>query len=140
MPYDDGLSTTITFASGAVSLKMVGITPPPVQGGGSKEMTNLDNTAWRTFLPKILKTLGSLSLSVQYDETAYTDVVAQVNVNQAITVTFPNGATLVFWGWIDEFTPGESVEGEDPVGSVTVIPSNVDGANAEIAPAFTPAV
>ncbi len=62
-----------------------------------------------------------------------------INVNQVITVTFPDGDTLQFWGWLQTFTPGEMVEGEQPTAEVTITPGNIDDAQAEVGPTHTPA-
>jgi len=53
--------------------------------------------------------------------------------------TFPDGATLAFWGWLDEFTPGAAVEGEQPEADITVICSNQNDSGVETAPVLTAA-
>lgn len=137
---DDGFATLITFAN-APSIRVYEkeVTPPGASGGGENDTTTMRNTAWRTRAPKKLKTLTPMSLSVAYDPQVYEDIENQVNVNQAITISFPDGSSLVIWGWIDEFTPGAIVEGEQPTADMTIIPSNQDASGDEIAPAYTAA-
>lgn len=63
--------------------------------------------------------------------------MAQMGVNQQITVTFPDTSTMVFWGWVDSFTPSSHKEGDQPVAAVVFQPSlrNVNG--VETAPVYT---
>lgn len=137
---DDGHATLISLANiPSVRLWEKEVTPPGVSGGGENDTTTMRNTAWRTRAPKQLKTLTPMNFTAAYDPQAYDDIVAQTNVNQAITITFPDGSTLVFYGWLDEATPGAIVEGEQPTIDITLIPSNQDLAGAEIAPDYTPA-
>lgn len=137
---DDGFSTTIGFA-GAPSIKFweKEVTPPGVSGGGAVDTTTMRNEEWRTMSPKQLKTLSPAKLTVAYDPAVYTDIVAQVNVNQLITITFPDGSTLAFWGWLDEFTPGKNAEGEQPTAEVTIQPSNQNASKVETDPVYTAA-
>lgn len=138
---DDGHSTTITFStdgSGDITVLMFEkeITPPGVTMGGENDTTTMRNTAWRTKSPKQLKTLTPCSLSVAYDPALYDNIVEMIGTNQSIVITFADGSTLTFWGWLDEFTPGNVVEGEQPVADITVIPSNQDASQVETAPVY----
>jgi len=135
---DDGFATLISFdADSDVQMWEKEVTPPGVSGGGENDTSTMRNTAWRTRAPKGLITLSESSFSAAYDPAVFDEIVAMVNVNQEITITFPDNSTLVFWGWIDEFTPGANVEGEQPTADVTIIPSNQDAAGAEIAPVYS---
>lgn len=132
---DDGHSTLVGFA-GAPTIKLweKEVTPPGVSGGGPTDTTTMRNEEWRTQSPKKLKTLTESSLVVAYDPAVYNDIVDQVNVNQLITITFPDGDTLAFWGWLDEFQPNALVEGEQPTAEVTIQPSNQNDSLEETAP------
>lgn len=137
---DDGHGTLITFSADSdVQLWEKEVTPPGVSGGGENDVTTMHNTTWRTRSPKQLKTLSPASFVAAYDPAVYDEIVSMVNTNQQITITFPDGATLVFWGWIDEFTPNRIIEGEQPTAEVTIIPSNQNNSDAETAPVFTAA-
>lgn len=137
---EDGFSTIISFAlAPSVKFKEVTVTPPSVDGGGPVNTTTMRNTTWRTQNPKKLKTLGQMTSTVEYDPEAYNDVVALINQNGQITVTFPDGATVVFYGWLDKFVPGENQEGERPTATITVEASNQDADQNEVAPVYTAA-
>lgn len=136
----DGHQTLITFANyPSVAVCEKEVQPPGVEGGGANDITCMQNTTWRTRAPKKLKTLSDSSLSVSYDPAVYDDIVAMTNENQLVTITFPDGSTLAFWGWVDAFTPNALVEGEQPTADMTIMPSNVDDAGDEVAPVFTAA-
>lgn len=137
---DDGHATLITFANiPTIRVYEKEVTPPGASGGGENDTTTMRNNTWRTRAPKKLKTLSPASFTVAYDPQVYQDIADQLNKNQAITISFPDGSSLTFWGWIDEFTPGAIVEGEQPTADMTIIPSNQDASGAEIAPSYTAA-
>jgi hypothetical protein len=137
---EDGFSTTIDFAAAPnVKFKEVGVTPPGIDGGGPVNTTTMRNTEWRTQNPKHLKTLTPMTGTFEYDPAVYDDIVAMCNVNQQITVHFPDGSTLLFWGWLDKFTPGENKEGERPTASVTIECSNQNASQDETAPVYSAA-
>jgi len=137
---NDGHSTILSFANiSNVNFLEKEVTPPGADGGGENDITTMRNVRWRTRQSKKLLTLTSLSITVAYDPAIYDDVVDQFQVNQIVTVTFPDGSTLDFYGWIDAFVPGTNVEGEQPTAELTVIPSNQDDNEQEVAPVYTPA-
>jgi len=122
---DDGFSTTITFADyPSVSFYEKEVTPPGMEGGGENDTTTMLNVTWRTKAPKKLVSLTPCSFVAAYDPVVYDDVVSMINTNQFITITFPDGSTLGFWGWLDQFAPNANTEGEQPTAQCTIIPSN----------------
>lgn len=134
---NDGHSTIISL--GGTDLFEKQVTPPGMEGGGANDTTTMRNVLWRTRSPKKLITLSESSFVAAYAVAAYTSLLSQLNVNQLITVTFADGATLAFWGWLDMFTPNEITEGEQPTANCTIIPSNQNTSGDEISPVFTPA-
>lgn len=138
MRMDDGMATLITLANAPdIEIWEKSVTPPGLSGGGAIDTTTMRNTSLRTNAPKKLKTVTPLSLSAAYDPAVYTTLKAQINVNQAITVTFPDGSTVVFWGWVDDAQPGANEEGTQPTIDITIQPSNMDASGAEIDVAYT---
>lgn len=135
----DGKGTQISL--GGATLQEVSITPPSIASGGEINVTTHRNGTWRTKSPKILKEFGECSFSAVYDPAQVGTMLTSVGDNQQITVTFANSDTLVFYGYIDSFSPGEITEGELPTADVTIVVTNQDGeANApgsETAPVFT---
>lgn len=135
---DDGFKTLIAFSlASSVLMYEKSVTPPGIAAGGATDTTTMRNTAWRTRAPKKLKSLENSSIVVAYDPAVYDQIAAMISKNQSITITFPDNSTLVFWGWIDTFTPNEITEGEQATANVTIIPSNMDASKAEVAPVHT---
>lgn len=138
---DDGFSTVISFASDTTVLFYEKeVTPPGVAGGGAIQTSTMLNTAWRTKKPKSLKDLTPGNLVVAYDVGVYPEIIALCQVNNLITVTFPDTATVAFWGWLEAFNPSALVEGEQPTAEITVETSNENDSGVETAAAYTAAV
>jgi len=139
---DDGFKTTIAFSAGSSGvvlaniLKERNVTPPGIEGGGPNDTTTMRNTTWRTRSPKGLKTLSAGALVCAYDPAVFDELVAMVNVNQSIVITFADLSTLTFWGWIDNAVFSEVTEGEQPTVTITIEPSNQNASGAEIAPDY----
>jgi len=134
----DGHATLISFGDfPSVLFEEKTVTPPSIEGGGAIDTTTMRNTTYRQNDPKSLKTLGNMTSTVAYDPKALTDAESMIQVNQLVTVTFPDGQQVAFWGWLDSFTPGENTEGEQPTAEITVIPSNHDTNDDEVGPAHT---
>ena len=132
---DDGFSTIIGFSlNGAVKFYEKEVTPPGIDGGGANQTTTMRNIYWRTNAPKKLVTLTEADATCAYDPTVFSQILAMVNVNQYITVTYPDLTTVGFWGWINEFKPNQIKEGEQPTANVKIIPSNFNASLVETAP------
>lgn len=140
MRMDDGFKTLISFSDfPSVQFYEKEVTPPGIDGGGPIDTTTMRNNEWRTNLPKQLKSLTESSITAAYDPAVYDSIVQMVNVNQLITITFPDGDTLQFWGWLDKFTPSGNQEGNQPTATVTIQCSNMNSSKVETAPVYTPA-
>lgn len=137
---DDGFSTTMYFSnapSGATLwFREVDLTPPGIDGGGPNDVTTMRNTAWRTRKPKSLRTLTEFTATCKYDPKIYGQIVDMINDNTIIVITFPDSATVRFWGWIDKFIPNTLSEGEMGTAVVTVVPSNENDSGVEVAPVY----
>lgn len=136
---NDGFSTIITLTGAGVVFKEKEVTPPGVDGGGENDTTTMRNTTWRTRQPKKLKTLEKMSCMAAYDTSWYTTIVAEINVNQVISVTFADGSSLTFFGWLNKFTPNTVKEGEQPTAEIEIIASNQDDAGTEQPPIYVAA-
>lgn len=137
---DDGHSTRLSFAADStVKFYEKTVTPPGIDAGGPIDTTTMHNTTYRTKSPKALLDITNAALTVAYDPATYPEILALAGVNNLITVTFPDGDTVAFWGWLDKFTPGELVEGEQGTADIEIVVSNVNGSNVETAPVYTAA-
>lgn len=136
---EDGFSTKIAFEGDPdISFWEKTVQPPGVDGGDAIDHTTMHNVNWRTMSPRQLKTLTEFTCNVSYDARVYTQIVAQINVNQEITIHFPDASTLVFYGFLKMFEPGELVEGEPPEATITIVPTNYNPQSGnEVAPVLT---
>jgi hypothetical protein len=139
---DDGHPTTITFGnnpsgSGAeVTFWEKSITPPGADGGGENDTTTMRNSTYRTKAPKALISLTDCKATVSYDAAIYDDIIAMLNVITTITIEFPDTSTLLFYGWLDKFEPGDISEGSQPTADITIVASNQDSNGTEQPPVY----
>ncbi len=134
---DDGFATLITFSNlPSVKLYEKEVTPPGMTAGGVIDTTTMRNTVWRTMAPRNLRSLTPVTATVAYATEAIPLVMGQVGINQAITITFPDASSIVFWGWIESFTPGQMTEGTQPTAAINIQPGNIDDTGAEVAPVY----
>lgn len=139
----DGYQTLIGFGEDPnICLWIVEVTPPGLEGGEPIDQTNMHNTTWRTKLPRSLVDCEEMSLVVHYDPVAYDECLAILNkhntANSSITIQFPDGSTLDFWGYLRSFKPQALQEGQKPTANVVLVPTNWDPVNSvEAAPVMT---
>lgn len=133
--FEDGYQTLISFsANPAVLLKEKSVTPPGWDGGDAIDITTMRNTDLRTFALRKLRTLTESTFNAAFAAGTYSDLAAMINVNQEITITFPEGSSITFWGGLRTFTPGEFVEGEQPTAECAITPTNKNAAGVETLP------
>lgn len=129
IPLRDGYQTLIAFANlPAVKFFELTVGAPGVEGGDPIDITTMLNSVWATAIAQSLKTLTPFTLTAAYDPDIYSDdqVLALINVNQAITVHFPDFSTLAFYGYLQNFEPAELTRGEFPEITLTIVPTNTD--------------
>ncbi len=127
IPLPDRHSTLITFATNdVIKFWEKSVTPPGIDGGDAVETHTMHNTVWRTMASRTLQTMTEASASVAYDPATYDEIIALINVETTITVTFADGSTLAFFGYLRTFEPDECVEGTQPTATITIQPTNRD--------------
>ena len=125
----DGFSSKITFArvgDDDIEFWEKDVTPPAIDGGDAVDQTTMWNATWRTKLPRNLLTLEDVSSVCAYDPVVYDSIIALVNENTTITVTFPDGSTLAFFGFLKRFEPSALVEADQPEATLTIVATNLD--------------
>lgn len=124
---DDGYRTLITFSADPdVQLWEKSVKPPGLEGGEPIDTTTMHNDTLRTASPRALKTMTAGSIKCAYDPILFTSILALINVEQTITVTFPDTTTLAFYGFVKSFSPEDLQEGDQPMASVEFVPTNQD--------------
>lgn len=130
----DGFPTTVTMTGAGTTFWEKTVQPPGLKGGEPIDTTTMRNTNLRTKGFRKLYELTAQELSVAYDPTAYDTIKAAINVNQAMVTTFPDGATLTWWGALTDFIPESNEEGKQPIAKITLTPSNVNSSGVETEP------
>lgn len=135
---ENGHSTKIAFAADPdVSFWEKTVKPPGVDGGDAIEVDTMHNTTWRPKAPRTLKTLTDCSGSAAYDPNVITQAILLINVETSITIHFPDGSTLAFFGFLKSLEFNELSEGEFPMLTYTIVPTNADPTTGEeAAPVF----
>jgi len=132
---DDGFKTLVTIGTGGTELKFweKTITPPGIDGGDAIDTSTMHNTEWRTYHPRSLKTLTEMTVVAAYDPDLYSDTQLRglINSPRSVSVEFPDGSTLAFWGYLRSFSTNELVEGTQPEITLTIQPTNQDDSGAE---------
>lgn len=127
---DDGHATLVTFAADPdVSFWEKQVKPPGVDGGDPVNTSTMHNVTYSTTAPRTLKTLTAGATTVAYDPAVLTQIVALINVRTTITLTFPDGSTWAFYGFLKSFEPNELQEGNQPEATVNYVPTNYDPTN-----------
>ena len=138
---DDGYSTKIALTNDSnISFFEKTVKPPGLDGGDAIDITTMHNSTYRTMAARSLITLTENQATVAYDPAVYPLIIGQLNVNQLITVHFPNSDTLDFYGFLKSFEFSDNTEGEHPEATIVIVPTNVHSSTgAETAPVMTSA-
>ena len=130
---DDGFSTLLEF-SGAPTIKLWTkvVKPPGLSGGGAIETKHMQSTRIRTKKPKSLYDITDAEIKAAYDPAVLDTIVAQLQELQELTLTFADGSTWTFWGWLEEFVPGDCEEGAQPEATIKVMASGEDDSGNEV--------
>jgi len=140
IPLWDGFFTLITFANDPdIGLWEKSTTPPGQDGGDAIDVTTFHNTTYRTKWPRSLVEITDGSFKAAYDPASWTQILAQINVRQEITVTFNDLSTEAFWGHLKSAIPDEHTDGGQPECTVTFVVDNIDDAYAESGPVLVSA-
>lgn len=139
IPLQDGYQTKIVFGEDPnISFWETSINPPAIEGGDPIDTTTMYNIDWFTKAAQSLKDLQPFTLTAGWDPDLYDEADNLINVEGEITVLFPDGSTLDFFGYMQRFEPQELVRGTFPLCTITVVPTNYDPTNhVEAGPVLT---
>lgn len=133
----DGFPTLITFGTTTgIIFEERTVQLPNIVGGPGTNSTTMHNTAWRTKVLKLLKELTDGGATVVYSTDDIPIIFGMININQLITYTWGDGASLAFWGGVTEFNPGEFAEGEQPEADIVLVPTLRNNLGVETAPVY----
>lgn len=124
-------------ANTAINFWEISVKPPAIDGGEGIDTSVQANTKWHTMRPRALIKVGTMTAKVQYDADVYSSLASLVNVEGTITVFWPNGDTLCFYGFYKSVTPSDMAEGEKPTADMEIVVTNWDyTGHVEAGPVF----
>jgi hypothetical protein len=112
-----------------IGLWEVSVTPVALSGGDKVNIGNQYNSRYETFVPQKLITVGDMQMTVQYDPDAYDEISQAINDNTTITIHWPNGDRLAFYGFLKDFTPGEVSRTGNPTATAVISATMFDPVN-----------
>lgn len=135
---EDGYRSLIAIGGITAQFEEISITPLSIDSGGTIDMTTMRNQRTRTAAGKKLVTYGPCELKIAYDTRVFAQLQSIAGSNRAITQTWPDGATLVWYAIVEKIEFDELTEGTRPEATLTLTPSNrTTAANpVEVAPVF----
>lgn len=93
-----GTGTTISFASGFLA-EILDVRPPAASRG-KVDTTHMLSTPTREFLPTVLHEWGEAEIDMGFDPGAEPPLTGNA---QAVTITYPDGETWSFNGWLSRY-------------------------------------
>ncbi len=127
---DDGFSTTIVFAARpTMSFKEKDVKPGGFDGGEPIDNSTMRNTRYHTMAPRTLIKVDPITMNVTYDTRLISQAQALIIVRTSCTIHFPDASTLSMYCFMQKFEQQELKEGELPMASITVVPTNYDPTN-----------
>lgn len=135
----EGFSTTIAFAEDSdISIWEKTVQDLGATIGDKIDITDMHNTAYRTFAAKTLKEILDSGFTAAYSADQLSQILAVLGVEGAITIHHPNGGTTDFFGYLASFEKEPNAEGEQPVATAVIVVTNIDPSDgAEQAPVYT---
>lgn len=123
----DGLGVLITIALDTdIEFYEYNVAPPGFTADPPIKTTTHFNTAFHTFAAAKLSKMEDVKLKVLYDPIVYDSIMAVLNKETTITITFPDGATIAFYGYLMSFIPAGLVQGTVPDADITIVSTCAD--------------
>ncbi len=136
---ENGHRSLITSARDTnVNLWEKDVGQPGDDGGEPVDTTTQHNSTFRTKSPRTLRDLTPFTVTFSYDPIIRDEISNLINVRDTITIRYPDGSTMCFFGYLKgvEFDPLS--EGEFPSGTATYVPTCYDPTNdVEAGPVMT---
>lgn len=127
---DDGFSTLMAFAADPnISFWELTVQPPILDGGDPIDFSNMHNVLYHTMAPRSLLTVGPANFTAFYDPDVWDEARDIMNNRGAITIQYPDGSTLDFFGFLRSIEKQPLEEGAAPTMNGVVVVTNWDPAN-----------
>lgn len=151
----DGFSTLVTFANNPTIQLWITLEGGVKAGGfdteGPIKIGTMHAKRMRVMAAKKLVTHQPTTLTCFYDPAVMTPLViigGQLGLETTITLTFPDGSSWAFYGYLNKFEVSDHKEGTAPTASCEIIAisrdpygtgtSSIGGIDGEELPLYTP--
>lgn len=136
----EGYQILVAFAlAPTIALWEKTVKPSGIDGGDKIDQTTQHNDTYLTAAPRYLVDITDTNMKVAYDPAAWDTILSIINVQQSITVHFPDGSTLSFFGYLKSFEPDDLQIGSQPEATCVIVVTNVDPINCiESGPIMVP--
>jgi len=128
----DGSTATAVWTSNAFSMDKISIGIPG-ESSAVIDVSHLGLTKWKIMKPGTFEESKSFTITGQYDPT----LTIPTGVNDSVTITFPASGSLLVWGFISDYTPGDLVIDGQVEATIEFTPSNLNGSDAETGPVYS---
>jgi hypothetical protein len=115
------------------------VTPPGWDGGEPVDTSDMLNTQFHTLAPRHLITMTTMACTAHYDPALAATMNSIINKPTTVTVHYPDGSSLAFYGYVKSFKPSSNEEGKPAEAAMEVQPTNQDPVTcSEEFPVYTP--
>jgi hypothetical protein len=116
------------------------VQPPSWDNGDPIDITTMWNTQVMTKHPNCLYEIGDAVVKAAYDPMLVSNIKGVIGVNSTVTITWPNGDTLAYFGYLRKAEFDALERGTLPEATLTFTATNWDPVNCvEAMPIFTEA-
>jgi hypothetical protein len=134
----DGFGAKLAFnANPSLQVWEKKVKPLTVDGGDAVEQSTNWNANTRTFSARVLHKFDDITIEAGYNPDCYAGILALVNVEGSITVYWPTGDKLDFYGYLKKFEDSDLTESEKPMATLTIALTNRDADGNEVPPVYT---
>ena len=135
----NGHRTLIAISGITALFEEIEVQPMGLDAGGPISQVTMRTTLWRTASGKPLISATKVSVKVAYDPLVLSQMSNILGKNRSIVLTFANGNTLTFWGFVDKFTPDTATSEDRPEAMLEIEITNLDASNVETGPVMVAA-
>ena len=134
-----GYKCVVMFSrDSTIGLYVIEVKPPGIDNGEPINITTMNNSAYMTKAEQALQEITDGSIVFAYDPNIYNEALAAlIGQNGSVTVHYPDGSTLDFWGYLRNIDPSNIVRDGMPTASGTLVVTNRDTTDAEAGPVLT---
>lgn len=127
---DEGHSITIAFARDPnVSFWEMTVQPPLLDGQDPLDTTNQHNILYTTKAARALLDIGPSNFTAFYDPDVWDEGRELINQNGDVTIAYPDGSTLDFFGYLRSIEKQALEKGTTPTLNGVIVVTNWDPVN-----------